>query len=78
MNASPWIILFSPLVALFIIVLVTERAKKLSSYISVAAIAISFVFSLGVFAGPDGSASFNWIDLGSFQVKVGYLINDLT
>ncbi|HYY27830.1 MAG TPA: NADH-quinone oxidoreductase subunit L [Chthoniobacterales bacterium] len=78
MNASPWIILLSPLVALFIIVLVTERAKKLSSYISVAAIAISFVFSLGVFVGPDGSASFNWIDLGSFQVKVGYLINDLT
>jgi NADH-quinone oxidoreductase subunit L len=78
MNAAPWIILFSPLVALFIIVLVTERSKKLSSYISVAAIAISFIFSLGVFAGPDGSDSFNWIDLGSFQVKVGYLINDLT
>ena len=29
MNASPWIILFSPLVALFIIVLVTERGAML-------------------------------------------------
>src|SRR5271157_1981544 len=78
MNVGPWIILFSPLVAAFVIALITERAKKLSSYISVAAIAISFVFSLGVFVGPDGSASFTWIDLGSFQVKIGYLINDLT
>src|SRR6202034_2038362 len=78
MNSSPWIILFAPFISAIVIVLITERAKKLSSYISVAAIAISFVFSLGVFFGPDGSAGFNWIDLGVFQVKMGYLINDLT
>jgi NADH-quinone oxidoreductase subunit L len=78
MNSSPWIILFAPFISAIVIVLITERAKKLSSYISVGAIAISFVFSLGVFFGPDGSAGFNWIDLGVFQVKIGYLINDLT
>src|SRR5580704_17021672 len=78
MNASPWIILFAPFVSAVVIALVTERAKKLSSYISVAAIAISFVFSLTVFFGQDRSASFNWIDLGVFQVKIGYLVNDLT
>ena len=78
MNLSPWIILFTPFISALAIVLVTERSKKLSSYISVAAVAISFVFSLGVFFGQDGSASFNWIDLGTFQVKIGYLINDLT
>jgi NADH-quinone oxidoreductase subunit L len=78
MNASPWIILFAPFVSAVVIALVTERSKKLSSYISVAAVAISFVFSLGVFFGQDGSAGFNWIDLGVFQVKIGYLINDLT
>jgi NADH-quinone oxidoreductase subunit L len=78
MNSSPWIILFAPFVSAVVIALVTERSKKLSSYISVAAVAISFVFSLGVFFGPDGSAGFNWIDLGVFQVKIGYLINDLT
>jgi NADH-quinone oxidoreductase subunit L len=78
MNVAPWIILFAPLASAFVIVLITERAKKLSSYISVAAIAISFVFSLGVFAGPDGSAGLTWIDLGSFKVIIGYLINDLT
>jgi NADH-quinone oxidoreductase subunit L len=78
MNASPWIILFTPFVSAVVIALITERSKKISSYISVAAIAISFVFALGVFFAPDGSAGFNWIDLGVFQVKVGYLINGLT
>jgi NADH-quinone oxidoreductase subunit L len=78
MNPSPLIILFSPFVAVIITVLVTPKFRKLSSYISVAAVAISFVFSLGVFLGPNGSESFNWIDLGVFQVKFGYLINDLT
>src|SRR6202043_858976 len=78
MNCSPWIILFSPFVSAVVIVLATERFKKLSSYISVAAVAISFVFSVAVFFGQDGTASFNWIDLGTFQVKIGYLINDLT
>src|SRR5580700_3985879 len=78
MNSSPWIILFAPFLSAVVIALVTERSKKLSSYISVAAVAISIVFSLGVFFGPDGSAGFNWIDLGVFQVKIGYLINDLT
>src|ERR1700722_14481501 len=74
----PWIILFTPFVSALVIALVTERSKKLSSYISVGAVAISFFFSLLVFIGQDGSASFNWIDLGVFQVKIGYLINGLT
>jgi NADH-quinone oxidoreductase subunit L len=78
MNFSPWIILFSPFVAAIFTALVTQKFKKLSSYISVAAVAISFVFSLAVFVGPDGSESFNWIDLGVFQVKIGYLVNGLT
>ena len=78
MNPSPWIILFAPFVSTVVIALITEKFKKLSSYLSVAAVAISFVFSLAVFFGPNGSESFNWIDLGTFQVKIGYLINDLT
>src|SRR6202162_631215 len=76
-NFIPWIILFAPFVSALVIGLVTERSKKLSSYISVAAVALSFVFSLGVFFSQDGSAGFNWIDLGVFQVQGGYLINGL-
>ena len=78
MNSAPWIILFSPFIAAAIIVLATEKFKRISSYISVAAVAVSFVFSVLVFTGENGSASFNWIDLGSFQVKIGYLIDELT
>jgi NADH-quinone oxidoreductase subunit L len=78
MNLSPWIVLFAPFVAAIGTVLLTHRSGKFSSYISVAAVAISFVFSLAIFMGPAGSESFNWIDLGTFQIKFGYVINDLT
>jgi NADH-quinone oxidoreductase subunit L len=78
MNFSPWVILFSPFVAVIITVLLTQNFRKLSSYISVAAVAISFIFSLAVFFGPNGSEGFNWIDLGVFRVQIGYLVNDLT
>src|SRR6201988_1462472 len=78
MNFSPWVILFSPFAAVLITVLLTPNFRKLSSYISGAAVAISFIFSLAVFFGPDGSAGFNWIDLGVFKVQIGYLVNDLT
>ena len=59
MNPSPWIILFAPFVSAVVIALITEKFKKLSSYLSVAAVAISFVFSLAVFFGPNGSESFD-------------------
>src|SRR6516164_1093195 len=78
MNFSPWVILFSPFAAVLVTVLLTPNFRKLTSYISVAAVAISFIFSLTVFFGPDGSAGFNWIDLGVFRVQIGYLVNDLT
>ena len=75
MNSAPWIILFPPLLAAAAISVATQRFKKLSSYLSVAAVAISFLASLPVFASPDQSGGFNWIDLGSFQVRIGYLID---
>src|SRR5215472_13183164 len=78
MNFSPWVILFSPFAAVIITVLLTQNFRKLSSYISVTAVAISFIFSLAVFFGPNGSEGFKWIDLGVFRVEIGYLINDLT
>jgi NADH-quinone oxidoreductase subunit L len=44
----------------------------------VAAVAISFLFSLTVFAGPHQNAGFNWIDLGVFQVRLGYQIDEFS
>jgi NADH-quinone oxidoreductase subunit L len=78
MNSAPWIILFAPLVAAAAIAIATQPFKKLSSYLSVAAVAVSFVFSLAVFGSPNQDVSFNWIDLGIFQVRIGYLIDDFS
>src|ERR1700739_2135363 len=75
MNSAPWIILFSPLLAAAVIVIATQPLKKFSSYLSVAAVAISFLFSLTLFGSPDQELSFTWIDLGVFQVRIGYLID---
>src|SRR6202007_2722060 len=75
MNSAPWIILFAPLVAAAVIAVATQPFKKLSSYLSVAAVALSFLFSLTLFGSPDQDVSFNWIELGVFQVRIGYLID---
>jgi NADH-quinone oxidoreductase subunit L len=75
MNSAPWIILFSPLLAAAVIAIATQPFKKLSSYLSVAAVAVAFLFSLSVFGSADQEASFNWIDLGVFQVRFGYMID---
>jgi NADH-quinone oxidoreductase subunit L len=77
-NPAPWIILFSPLIAAALITIATQPFRKASSYLSVAAVALSFLVSLTVFAGPNQNASFNWIDLGVFQVRVGYEIDELS
>ncbi|HEX4200143.1 MAG TPA: proton-conducting transporter membrane subunit, partial [Chthoniobacterales bacterium] len=78
MNSAPWIILFAPLLAAVVIAIATQPFKKVSSYISVAAVAISFLFSLIVFGSSDQDVSFNWIDLGSFQIRFGYLIDSFS
>jgi NADH-quinone oxidoreductase subunit L len=75
MNPAPWIILFAPLVAAAAIAIAIQPFKKISSYLSVAAVAVSFCFSLAVFGGSNQDVSFNWIDLGVFQVRIGYLID---
>src|SRR5580700_272053 len=78
MNSAPWIILFAPLLAAAVIALATQPFKKLSSYLSVAAVAVSFFFSLLVFGSSDQDVSFNWIDLGSFQIRIGYMIDSFS
>ena len=78
MNPAPWIIIFSPFVAAVVIAIGTNRFKRLSSFLSVAAVAISFLFALTVFFGPDTTGGFTWIDLHVFQVRMGYKIDDFS
>ena len=45
MHSLPWIVLFSPLVAVLLNLLVTRGNRNLSAYLSVGAVAVSFVGS---------------------------------
>src|SRR5213592_4213792 len=81
MNSSlSWIVLFSPLVSAAAITLFTHRWKALSSFISVAAVLISFVCSCLIFTQPGISArEFNWIEFGEvFKVPFGFVLDNLS
>ncbi len=75
----PWIVLFAPLVSAAVIVLFTRPAKALSSYISVAAVAVSFVGSVMLFAGPDFAAEqFTWLEFQGLKIPIGVTIDALS
>ena len=75
----PWIVLFTPLVAVLVILLVTHSQRRLSAYISVLAVAISFVGSLLLFGQPNGDVQFRWIDFGPrLMVPFGASLDNLS
>ena len=75
----PWIILFSPLLAALLILLVTRKQRQLSAYLSVAAVVIAFVGSCLLFAGPDQHLQFTWLDFSPrLVVNFGATINALS
>src|SRR5438309_5808347 len=76
----PWLILLAPLASAGVITLFTLRWKALSSFISVAAVIISFVCSCLIFTRQGISArEFNWIDfVGVFRVPFGFLLDNLS
>jgi NADH-quinone oxidoreductase subunit L len=73
----PWILLLTPLASAAIITLFTLRFRGLSSFISVAAILVSFGCSWAVFLAPDpASARWTWIDIpGVFNISLGLTID---
>ena len=79
--AFPWIILFTPLISAGLILFVTKGSRRVSSYISVGAVLVSFVASLIVFSSRDPTVpnQFLWIDFGAkFQVPIGVTIDQLS
>ena len=83
MLAYSWVIPLLPLLAFAAIVLVANPNKKLSSYLSIGAIVISFVLSIivltQVIANPAPKEfSINWMDIPGFRVDFGILIDPLT
>ncbi len=80
MSANlPWVVLFSPLVAVLIILIVTRKQRRLSAYISIAAVAVSFAGSCLLFAGPDVASQFSWINFGDkLTIPFGAVVNTLS
>ncbi len=78
----PWIVLFSPLVAALFILLFTRKEKTLSSYLSVAAVAVSFLGSCALFFTPADQLphpQFAWLDFSpALLVNFGASITPLS
>src|SRR6266487_2933448 len=76
----PWLILVVPLASAVVITLFTLRWKALSSFISVAAVLISFICSCLIFTQSGISArEFTWIDFGGvFKVPFGFVLDNLS
>ena len=79
MNLA-WTILLSPLTSAAVITLFTRRSRGLSSFISVAAVLISFLASWIVFVRPNvWVPDYTWIDIpGVFHVSIGLTLDALS
>jgi NADH-quinone oxidoreductase subunit L len=81
MNSTlPWLVLLMPLVSAAAITLFTQRSKSISSFISVAAVLGSFIFSCVIFCQSNISApERNWIEIqGIFAVPLGFILDQLS
>src|SRR5437763_6780732 len=80
MSMLPWIILLAPLSSAAVITLFTLRWKAVSSFISIAAVLVSFACSCLIFTQSGiATAHFNWIDIpGTFKVPLGLTLDQLS
>jgi NADH-quinone oxidoreductase subunit L len=79
-SILPWMILVAPLVSAAVITLFTLRWKAVSSFISIAAVLVSFTCSCLIFSQSRiAAAEFNWIDIaGVFKVPLGLTLDQLS
>jgi NADH-quinone oxidoreductase subunit L len=78
-SVLPWYILLVPLVAAFVILVFTRHWQTLSSYISVAAVLVSFACSCALFASPaDRALQITWLDFRPMLVvPIGFTLDQL-
>jgi NADH-quinone oxidoreductase subunit L len=76
----PWIILLAPLVSAGVITVFTLRWKAVSSFISIAAVLVSFACSCLIFTQSSlAAAEFAWIDIGgALRVPLGLTLDQLS
>src|SRR5882762_2489877 len=79
-SLLPWLALLLPLGSAVVITLFTLRWKSLSSFISIAAVLISFICSCLIFTQSGISArEFTWIDIPDvFKVPLGLTLDRLS
>jgi NADH-quinone oxidoreductase subunit L len=79
-SALPWYALLIPLAASATIVLLTQRARHLSAFISVAAVLASFICACLIFARSNiQSAELTWIDVRGFlRVPFAFILDRLS
>jgi NADH-quinone oxidoreductase subunit L len=79
-SILPWVVLLAPLVSAGVITLSTLRWKAVSSFISIAAVLVSFTCSCLIFTQPGiAAAEFAWIDIGgAFKVPLGFTLDQLS
>jgi NADH-quinone oxidoreductase subunit L len=76
----PWIILLAPLVSAAVITLFALRWKAVSSFISIAAVLVSFACSCLIFTQSGIAApEFTWINIGgALKVPLGFTLDQLS
>src|SRR5437868_191641 len=79
-SLLPWITLLAPLFSAVVITLFTLRWKAVSSFVSVAAVLVSFACSCLILTHSTiTAAEFHWIDIaGAFKVPIGLTLDQLS
>jgi NADH-quinone oxidoreductase subunit L len=79
-------ILFLPLLAFIIQIFFGKRLPRQGDWVSIGAISITLALAIAMFVGMlldhdptfKQEASFTWIDMGAFSIKLGFLIDNIT
>jgi NADH-quinone oxidoreductase subunit L len=76
----PWLVLLTPLVSAALIALITGRFRRLSAFISVFAVIISFICSCLTFGRSEArAAEIPWIEFaGILRVPIGFILDPLS
>ena len=80
------LILFLPLGAFLVQIFFGKRIPRDGDWVSIGAILITLILSFVMFfsmlsrydPGLSKDASFTWIDMGSFSIKLGFLVDNIT
>ena len=80
------VVLFLPLVAFLIQIFFGKRLPRQGDWVSIGAISITLVLAIIMFVrmiieydpGFKHEASFTWLDMGEFKIRLGFLVDNIT